>query len=69
MSIASTLAGELSWSTVPESNCGALAVRDEGKFWNLAPLGPDRICTCIVLFSIVRVAVVPEESMVIVPLV
>jgi hypothetical protein len=69
MSIASTRAGELSWSVVPELNCGALAVRDDGKSWNLAPLGPDSICTCIFLSSIVRVAVEPEESIVIVPLV
>jgi hypothetical protein len=69
MSIASTRAGELSWSTVPGSNWGALAVREDGKSWNLAPVGPDRICTCIFLSSIARVAVVPAESIVIVPLV
>src|SRR5258706_10466783 len=69
MSIASTRAGELFWSVVPAINCGALAVRDDGKSRNLAELGPDSICTCIFLSSIVRVAVEPEESMVIVPLV
>jgi len=69
MSIASTCAGELSWSVDPGFNCGALAVRADGRSWNLAPLGPARICTCIFLSSIVRVAVEPEESMLIVPLV
>ena len=69
MSIASTRTGVLSWSVEPGSNGGALAVRVGGKSWNLAPVGPDSICTCIFLSSIVRVAVVPEESMVIVPLV
>jgi len=69
MSIASTCAGELSWSVDPGFNCGALAVRADGRSRNLAPLGPARICTCIFLSSIVRVAVEPEESMLIVPLV